>query len=115
MGKNACVCDAIIVLGPGPKRDVVVVSGFVMAAADGVLVTAAFSGTICAVGARRCTDEEGANPSISPAGLKILGSLDLVVIAPCDSFGFECCCMSLAKNDDASIASFAVDWKFGSF
>ena len=43
MGKNACEFDTPIVLGLGPKGEVVDASG-VVAAAAGVVVTAAFEG-----------------------------------------------------------------------
>lgn len=52
------------------------------------------------------------NAFIVSTGLEVVGSSEGV--APCGSFGFECCCMSFARLADASIASVA-GWVFNSF
>lgn len=55
------------------------------------------------------------NVFIVSTGLEVVGSSEGV--APCGSFGFECCCMSFAKLADASITSIAsfAGWVFSSF
>ena len=47
------------------------------------------SGTICAIGAWRGTDWEGASTSIIASGFESLGSLDLKLDIVGGSFGFK--------------------------
>ena len=94
--KNACGLDTAIVLGRGPKIDLLDVPEAAVTA--GVVVTAALegSGTIRAIGARRGADEEGANSFIIS---EVVGSSGVAAVG--GSFDFECCCMSFARLADA--------------
>lgn len=81
--------------------------------ANGVVLTAAFGGTIWAVGAGRGADEEGAHVLVLSTGLEVVGSSEEAVVV-CGSFGFECCCMRFARFADASTA-LVVGWVFSVF